>query len=119
MTSGFPRVNCAAAGCHRGTTTIEPLTDGRCWLNTGTPRCEWLCGTHWSRVPRAWKRRRTKLLRRFRKVWPDDAGWSDLAPEAQRDAERLLTLFRKMWRRMVGHVSGAGGIDEELRRLGL
>lgn len=119
MTAGYPRVNCTVEGCSRGTTRIEPAAEGTVWLNTGTPRCEWLCGKHWPRVPKAWKRRRTKLLRRFRKTWPDGANWDDLNAQAQHDAHRLMRMMRAIWRRMVRHVSGDGGIDEELRKLGL
>lgn len=57
QTSGFPRVQCLAPDCQRGTTRIRPNEDG--------DQDEWICGDHWRRVPKSWKSRLSLFRRRY------------------------------------------------------
>jgi hypothetical protein len=129
--SGHPRVSCAVAGCHRSTTTIENRPEWR-WLNTGTNDPGWLCGTHWPRVPRALKTRRsavTRLWKRRLRKARVQSFWELPPGSPQRIAivrtERLLQLI---WVRCVRIAAGdrigdspglPPGLEEELRRAGL
>lgn len=118
QTSGFPRVNCLVEGCRRGTTRIEPYEEGAVGVETNEPRPSWICGVHWRRVPRRLKRRRSFLLRRWRKLNPTRAYWHLPPGSPQRlktiQAERLLV---ENWRRIKA-VFDEGCIDRgEIERL--
>lgn len=125
MTAGHPRVNCCVPGCVRGTTTVPVLTD--CvWINTGTPRPEWLCSFHWPRVPRTRKRRYRALANRIGRNWPRGVTWGELGPERQALHERLSRLAIRAWGRcrdVFSEEAPAGELDpvmrDELARLGL
>lgn len=131
MTSGHPRVGCCVPGCTRGTTRIE-AANGWTWLDTGTTDPGWICGVHWPRVPRSLKRRRTSLVRAWRRKLKQarvSAFWELPAGAQQRIAiVRTERLIRAVWARCVRHASGmvevpAGelpdSVREDLARLGL
>lgn len=115
-TSGFPVVRCSVDGCMRGTSRIEPVTGNQIWLNTGTADPGWICGGHWPRVPRSYKRRMTLFRRRLRKLWPDGA--AEPVGDAMRDYERVWALYRRMWQRCVEAAAGPRDMTiEEIERI--
>lgn len=103
MTAGYPRTNCCIPGCHRGTTTIEPIQDGYVSTDTGRGSHEFICSVHWKLVPRSWKRRRRLFHKQVRKSWPDGVSWAELTEEQRRQHVKAFTLSRKMWKRMKAH----------------
>lgn len=51
----YPRIECLAEGCRRGTSTLPPGG----WM---------VCAKHWRMVPKSWKRRLNLIRRRWRKA---------------------------------------------------
>lgn len=107
----YPRVECLAPGCRRGTTRIKPHADG-------SPG-EWVCADHWRTVPKAWRQRLSLYGRRYR------------AAVARGDDRAIGVAARCWWRRWeaikatlcdpadVGEGDLPITMGEELRRLGL
>lgn len=105
-------MTCLVVGCERSTTKLQPLPDGQEWICHEGDVPEWLCGTHWPRVPRAWKRRLRRLEREHLKVFAAEV----IDTERQ---EMTLRLARKMWTRIKalfdeGHLD----MDEITRIIG-
>lgn len=73
---------------------------------------EIICGKHWRQAPKAWRRRRTKLLRQYRKFHGDRAFWNYPAGSAQRrDCRRLDILIHRLWDRCKSAaIEAAGGL---------
>lgn len=108
----YPRVNCLAPGCKRGTTRCEPHKNGA--------PVEWICGTHYQQVPKVWRQRLSLYRRRY------------FAAERKGDHEGMAVASRVFWRRWERIVAlvqnpasvttGEGlpiGMADELRRMGL
>lgn len=120
QTSGFPRVECLAPDCKRGTTRIRPLDPGRFWLDHDGVDPEWFCPKHWKMVPKSWKRRRRRMLRAYDRACE--------AKDRQR-GQRIERILRSIWRRMKFSIvipdrykSDDGlpvAMADEIRRLGL
>jgi hypothetical protein len=94
------------------------------------PGSEYLCATHWRRVPKRLKRRHSFLLRLWRKTRPEPYEGFWTLPPGSPARLRLIQLERlipRSWDRLVAIAKGeeepsAGlpaGLGEELRRLGL
>lgn len=105
-------MTCLVAGCERSTTKLQPLPEGMEWICHDGEVPEWLCGVHWPRVPKAWKRRLRRLEREHLKA---------IAPETVdlHRADMTQRLARKMWDRMKalfdeGHLD----MDEITRIIG-
>jgi hypothetical protein len=129
--TGNPPIKCMVPSCKAQTGRFELLENGR-WLESDSPVAEWLCTRHWALVPRYMKRRRTKLIRLWRKYNPSGKFWD--YPGGSTERRRILrieTLIRRTWSRCVQiaagevevEVEGLGAIDPgtaaELRGLGL
>ena len=109
QTSGFPRVNCLAPGCKRGTTRIEPGANGF--------QGEWICAHHWRTVPKTWRQRLSLYRRRYSRAV--DHG-DDLK------AQSAARCYWSRWDRIAALVRANEGetglpldLETELRRDGL
>ncbi|MFC2248798.1 hypothetical protein ACETRX_04155 [Labrys portucalensis] len=73
---------------------------------------EVICGKHWRQAPKAWRRRHTKFLRRYRKHHGDRLYWDYPAgSEQRRDCRRLAILVDRLWDRCkAAAIEAAGGI---------
>jgi len=65
------------------------------------PHCsEIICGKHWRLAPAAWRRRRSRLARRYRRRFGDNPPWHYPAGSPDRiDAVRLRRLDNQLWER--------------------
>lgn len=108
----YPRVNCLAPDCKRGTTRLATLASG------AAP--EWICGPHWQAVPKVWRQRLSLYRRRY------------FAAERKGDKEGMAVAQRVFWRRWdriaalvrnpASVTTGEGlplGVADQLKRMGL
>jgi len=75
----YPRVNCVIQGCHRGTTRCAPNDDG------SAP--EIICGNHFRKLPKSWRRKLTLYRRAFD------------AAERREDVPKMRAASRCWWSR--------------------
>lgn len=65
------------------------------------PNCDQIiCGKHWRMAPVLWRRRHSRLVRRYHHLF-DGKGWWQYPPESlqRRQAIRLARLCDQMWDR--------------------
>lgn len=91
MAAHMTRLRCVVPGCGR--------TRGQ---RKGEPPIredeEWICGAHWQALPAFLRRRKRRLVRRYRRAFGDTAYWQFPAGSANRlAAVRLDRLLRQVW----------------------
>lgn len=108
----YPRVNCIAPDCRRGTTRLRPHSNGM--------EVEWICAVHWRAVPKAWRQRLSLFRRRY--FAAERKGDSDTMTRAGRAFWRCWDRIANLARNPASVTTGEGlplGMADELRRMGL
>lgn len=98
-----PRINCAIAGCKRGSTRFPPGN-------------EVICGQHWQKIPVAWRRRFALYKRRFNaaRMKADERGMEVAGRCLESRWQRMKQLLSNPESLMVGGIPAT--VAEQLRR---